>query len=69
MTNANSPLTAEQEQQLLRTYHELQDLAQACGVPAVRAAVKTALAELRTALDGQAVDFEYYPGQAGVFAA
>jgi hypothetical protein len=69
MTNANSPLTADQEQQLLDVYRALEDLALSCGEPAVSAAVKAALAELRTALDGQAVEFDYYREPAGVLAA
>ncbi|WP_328973804.1 DUF6052 family protein [Streptomyces sp. NBC_00239] len=69
MTNENSPLTADQEQRLLETYRALEDLALGCGEPAVRAAVKAALAELRTALDGQAVEFDYYREPAGVLAA
>ncbi|MFH8385273.1 DUF6052 family protein [Kitasatospora sp. NPDC018058] len=60
MTNDSSRLTPEQEHRLLESYHGLADLAQDCTVPAVLAALRGALAELRTALDGQAVDFDYY---------
>ncbi|MCY0942920.1 DUF6052 family protein [Streptomyces antarcticus] len=60
MTNAHSYLSTEQEAQLLGAYTDLRELASGCEVPAVRAAVNVALAELRTALDGQAVEFDYF---------
>ncbi|MFD6183021.1 DUF6052 family protein [Streptomyces goshikiensis] len=60
MTNDSSRLTPDQERQLLESYETLTRLAKECGVPAVHAALRGALAELRTALDGQAVEFDYY---------
>ncbi|MFD3728496.1 DUF6052 family protein [Streptomyces sp. NPDC058671] len=59
MTN-DSSLTPEQEHLLLESYRTLTDLAETCRVPAVSAALRGALAELRVALDGQAVDLEDY---------
>ncbi|MEU1228929.1 DUF6052 family protein [Streptomyces sp. NPDC005828] len=59
MTN-DSSLTPEQEQRLLESYRTLRDLAETCTVPAVFAALRGALAELRVALDGQAVDLDDY---------
>lgn len=53
-------LTAEQELQLIESYRTLGLLADTCRVPAVLAAVRASLAELRVALDGQAVEFDYY---------
>ncbi|MFC8370567.1 MULTISPECIES: DUF6052 family protein [unclassified Streptomyces] len=60
MTNASSPLTAEQELHLIESYRTLTHLADTVQVPAVLASVRTCLAELRLALDGQAIDFDYY---------
>ncbi|ALU98436.1 hypothetical protein WQO_33850 (plasmid) [Streptomyces globisporus C-1027] len=62
MTSANSPLRPEQVEQLLVSYRSLGLLEQSCAVPAVLAAVRAARAELRIALDGQGVEFEYYRG-------
>ncbi|MFJ3906170.1 DUF6052 family protein [Streptomyces sp. NPDC090025] len=59
MTN-DSSLTPEQRDGLLETYHDLLDLAETCRVPAVSAALRGALAELRVALDGQGVELEDY---------
>jgi hypothetical protein len=60
MTNDTS-LTPEQRDRLLQSYRALTDLAGTCRVPAVQAALRGALAELRVALDGQAVDLaDYY---------
>ncbi|MEE1736284.1 DUF6052 family protein [Streptomyces sp. BE147] len=53
-------LTAEQEIHLLESYRTLGYLAENCRVPSVLAAVRASLAELRIALDGQAVEFDYY---------
>ncbi|MEE1791163.1 DUF6052 family protein [Streptomyces sp. BE308] len=53
-------LTAEQELHLMESYRTLGYLADNCRVPAVLAAVRASLAELRIALDGQAVEFDYY---------
>ncbi|MGW4273058.1 DUF6052 family protein, partial [Streptomyces seoulensis] len=63
MTNDTS-LTPEQRRRLLEGYRALSDLHGACAVPAVQAALRGALAELRVALDGQAVELEdyYRPG-------
>lgn len=52
-------LTGLQEQQLLECYRTLHTLA-GVDVPAVRAAVRRAVAELQVALEGQAVVFEFY---------
>jgi hypothetical protein len=60
MTNESSLLTAEQELRLLESYRTLTHLADTCKVPSVLAAVRASLAELRVALDGQAVEFDYY---------
>ncbi|MFD1832739.1 MULTISPECIES: DUF6052 family protein [Streptomyces] len=60
MTNDTSRLTADQERRLLECYTALRQLSEGCAVPAVTAALNTALAELRIALDGQAVEFDYY---------
>ncbi|WP_307825390.1 DUF6052 family protein [Streptomyces sp. MBT55] len=49
-------------EQLLGSYRSLGLLEQSCAVPAVLAAVRAARAELRIALDGQGVEFEYYRG-------
>ncbi|MFE2209047.1 MULTISPECIES: DUF6052 family protein [Streptomyces] len=59
MTNGTW-LTPEDERRLLESYHALLDLAESCRVPAVHAALRGALAELRVALDGQAVNLEDY---------
>ena len=59
MTNDTS-LTPEQRDRLLQSYHTLSDLRGACRVPAVQAALRGALAELRVALDGQAVALDDY---------
>ncbi|EFE72461.1 DUF6052 family protein [Streptomyces viridosporus] len=60
MTNAYSFLSTEQEAQLLGAYTALKSVAAECRVPAVGAAVAAALAELRTALDGQDVEIDYF---------
>ncbi|GHG38647.1 DUF6052 family protein [Streptomyces zaomyceticus] len=60
MTNAHSFLSPEQEARLLGAYTALKELSADCRVPAVGAAVTMALAELRTALDGQGVEFDYF---------
>jgi hypothetical protein len=70
MTNVHSQLSAEQEQQLLTSYRTLTELAGSCRIPSVLAAVRSSLAELRAALAGQDIEFDYYghPGY-GVPAA
>ncbi|GAA1548034.1 hypothetical protein GCM10009827_080400 [Dactylosporangium maewongense] len=55
-------LTGPQEQQLLECYRTLHGLAEV-DVPAVRAAVRRAVAELQVALEGQALVFEFYSHQ------
>ncbi|NNJ08405.1 hypothetical protein HHX38_30465 [Streptomyces sp. PKU-MA01144] len=59
MTNDTS-LTPEQEGRLLESYRTLTDLARTCRTPAVLAALRGALAELRVALDGSGVELEDY---------
>ncbi|NJP65938.1 DUF6052 family protein [Streptomyces spiramenti] len=66
MTNATPGLlTPEQEGDLVAAYRAVRRLAEGCEVPAVRAAVLAAEAELRLALDGQDLDCDYYvrPGR------
>ena len=53
-------LTPREEQQLLECYATLHELAATCAVPAVRAAARAAVADVHVALDGQALEFEYY---------
>lgn len=60
MTNALAELDAGEERELRHCYAALQELAASCAVPAVRAAARCAVAELHAALDGQALDFDYY---------
>ncbi|GAA3500040.1 hypothetical protein GCM10019016_071450 [Streptomyces prasinosporus] len=60
MTNAHSFLSAEQEARLLGAYAALKTVAAECRVPAVGAAVAAALVELRTALDGQDLEVDYF---------
>lgn len=69
MTNASSPLTAEQELHLVESYRTLTHLADTVQVPAVLASVRVCLAELRLALDGQAIDLDYYREPARVLVA
>ncbi|MFI8326280.1 DUF6052 family protein [Streptomyces sp. NPDC085529] len=64
MTNVSS-LTPDQERCLLDSYTALTGLAETCQVPSVSAALRGALAELRVALDGQAVELEDYYRSAG----
>jgi hypothetical protein len=53
-------ISADHEAKLRRCYAVLKELAGECEVPSVRAAARMALAELFPALDGQALDFEFY---------
>lgn len=53
-------LTAHEERQLREVYATLHELAATCSVPAVRTAARAAVAEVHTALDGQALEFELY---------
>ncbi|GAA3037016.1 DUF6052 family protein [Streptosporangium longisporum] len=52
--------SAALERRLLECLAMLRRLEESCEVPAVRAAVRAALAELRAALDSQAVDFPFF---------
>ncbi|UUV29032.1 DUF6052 family protein [Amycolatopsis roodepoortensis] len=60
MTNATGELSAEHRHALIDTYLTLHELAIGCAVPSVRAAARAAVAEVHAALDGQAIDFEFY---------
>jgi hypothetical protein len=60
MTNVPGELTGIEERQLLECYATLHRLAATCVAPGVLAAVRLALAELHAALDGEALEFEYY---------
>jgi Family of unknown function (DUF6052) len=60
MTSALAELHPIEERELRTCYAALQELAASCAVPAVRAAARLAVAELHAALDGQALDFDYY---------
>jgi len=60
MTNGLTELSDKQAQQLRACYVRLHELADSVEVPSVLAAVRTAIAELHAALDGQALDFEFY---------
>ncbi|MFI6509020.1 DUF6052 family protein [Streptosporangium sp. NPDC050855] len=55
--------SASLERRLLECHAMLRRLEESCEVPAVRAAVRAALAELRAALDSQAVDFPFFSPQ------
>ncbi|MFD4660059.1 DUF6052 family protein [Kitasatospora sp. NPDC058444] len=57
---AGARLSPEEEQRLRDCYDALHRLAASCQVPSVRAAARAAVAELHAALDGQALEFEYY---------
>ena len=59
-TSGDGGLSAEQERQLLDCYAVLHRLALTCEVPSVRAATRSAVAQLHAALDGEALHFEYY---------
>jgi Family of unknown function (DUF6052) len=58
--NGHEDLPAAQEQLLRECYRALHELAASCAVPAVRAAARTALADLYPAIEGQALDCEMY---------
>ncbi|GAA3748690.1 DUF6052 family protein [Salinactinospora qingdaonensis] len=60
MTNERNDLSAEQELRLTESYTALHELAGSCEVPSVRAAARAAVAELHAALDGQALEFDFY---------
>ncbi|MCE7079487.1 DUF6052 family protein [Streptomyces sp. ST2-7A] len=53
-------LTPEQERDLLTAHRTLLRIMDHCEVPAVRAAVLAAEAELRIALDGQGIECDFY---------
>ncbi|MDA3647022.1 DUF6052 family protein [Saccharopolyspora indica] len=56
----NGELAPSQLRRLHEHYDGLRELAASCDVPAVRAAVGVAVAELRVALDGQTLDLDFY---------
>ncbi|WP_410619976.1 DUF6052 family protein [Amycolatopsis sp. cmx-8-4] len=56
----NGELTEREQERLRECYATLHELAASCGVPAVRAAARAAVAEVHVALDGQALEFEMY---------
>jgi hypothetical protein len=58
--NDRGELSGRQQRQLRECYATLQDLAGSCTVPSVQAASRMALAELHAALDGQALEFDFY---------
>lgn len=61
MTNETEAFTDDERGALLDAYRTLTGVADTTGIPAIRAALRSALAELRTALDGQGVDLpDYY---------
>ena len=60
MTNARGELTDLEQRQLKEAYRLLQQLAETVDVPGVQAAVRLAVADLHSALEGQALEFEFY---------
>ncbi|AYV33072.1 hypothetical protein EES41_40570 (plasmid) [Streptomyces sp. ADI95-16] len=58
--NGQAELTAWQEQELKDSYARLLRLADTVEVPGVLAAVRSALAELHAALEGQALEFAFH---------
>lgn len=56
----NGELTETQLQQLLECHDALRRLEAESDVPAVTAAVRAAAVELRTALDGQTLAFDFF---------
>jgi hypothetical protein len=53
-------LTEREQRQLRECYAMLHELAATCTVASVRAAARAAVAQVHTALDGQALDFQMY---------
>lgn len=62
MSEQGPRLRPEEEERLRRSYEDLKELAATCEVPSVRAAARAALAELHSALSGQALGYELYSG-------
>lgn len=60
MTNDRAELSDVHARLLRECYGALHQLAAECTVPSVLAAARAALAELHAALEGQALEFEYY---------
>jgi hypothetical protein len=63
MSEAGPRLTPDEEQRLRRCYEDLKQLALHCQVPSVRAAARTALAQVYTALSGQGLAYEFYSSE------
>ena len=63
MSEAGPRLTPDEEQRLRRCYEDLKQLAIHCQVPSVRAAARTALAQVYTALSGQGLAYEFYSSE------
>lgn len=53
-------LGSEDRLRLERAYADLMELASSCDVPAVRAAARSALAQVAQALNGQGLKYELY---------
>jgi hypothetical protein len=53
-------LDAEDRERLERAYADLMELASSCEVPSVRAAARSALAQVAQALNGQGLKYELY---------
>jgi hypothetical protein len=60
MTNARGELTDIEQRQLKDAYRTLRQLAETVEVPGVQAAVRLAVADLHSALEGQALEFDFY---------
>jgi Family of unknown function (DUF6052) len=60
MTNVTAELTDIEQRQLKDAYRLLRQLAQTVTVPGVQAAVRLAVADLHSALEGQALEFDFY---------
>lgn len=60
MTNVRGELTDIEARQLRDVYRTLQQLAATVEAPGVLAAVRLAVADLHSALEGQALEFEFY---------
>lgn len=58
--NETADISADHEAKLRQCYATLKELSECCEAPSVRAAARMALAELFPALDGQALEFEFY---------
>ena len=60
MTNARGDLTDLEQRQLRDVYRTLRQLAETVEAPGVLAAVRLAVADLHSALEGQALEFDFY---------